>query len=126
MYQRYYLKVTLVAHLEDGTSSSQDHLENNIGTLVVCTEHSEQLWGGDQRREGTTYSQVCLCMTWPFVARQGDEISRRTTVPGAEENIPLSHFRNVTRYCQTQDKWQQVAVSRTVRVDSSVQRSHWI
>lgn len=30
-YQCYYLKVTLVAHVENGTSFSQDHLKHNTG-----------------------------------------------------------------------------------------------
>ena len=40
-----YLKVTLVAHLENGTSFSQDHLKHNTGALSARAEHSERPWG---------------------------------------------------------------------------------
>lgn len=50
MYQCYYLTVTLVTHLENGTSFSQDHLENNIGTLVACTETQNNCGGRSKER----------------------------------------------------------------------------
>lgn len=44
-HQCYYLKVTFVAHLENGTSFSQDHLKHNTGALSARAKHSERPWG---------------------------------------------------------------------------------
>lgn len=47
-HQCYYLKVTFVAHLENGTSFSQDHLKHNTGALSAALSTQNDRGGRPQ------------------------------------------------------------------------------
>lgn len=89
-HQCYYLKVTLEAHLENGTSFSQDNLKHSIRTLGTCTEHSEQLWRELKSGGGRWIHSQPGLLTYDLVLHseaEGDEILSRATGPEAEENL---------------------------------------